>query len=593
MVDRATKLRWRRRFRRSQKQVETIGQQAEEQLEQHFFKRLGRLSGVGRFVATWIVLFVLLAGAVVVQSRALSRFYQTLQPVPGGVYTEGIVGSFTNANPLYASGAVDASVSKLVFSSLLKYDSENNLVGDLASKMEVDDKGEVYTITLREDAKWQDGKPLTSADVVFTYQTIQKPDAKSPLQPNWQNVSIVAKDERTVVFTLPYALGSFPHSLTNGIVPKHLLENIPPSQLRSISFNTNNPVGSGPFKWEAVQVEGDTPDTREEQIGFVPNDLYYGGAPKLNRFIIRAFHSEERLQQSFERDELTAAGGLDNLPNNAGSSAIKDYSVPLNAEVMVFLKVTNPLLSDKNVRQALVKGTNTAEIVSGLGYPVITAKGPLLVGQVGYSPDKVQFGYDLDAAKKQLDEAGWVVGEDGIRTKDGQRLTFQLYSQSSAQYSYVSQALQQQWKQLGVDLEVVLQPDIDLQSTIAFHNYDALLYGIAVGSDPDVYVYWHSSQADIRSSNRLNFSELNSKVVDTSLEAGRSRLDAALRAAKYQPFLETWRDQAPAIALYQPRYLYVTNDKVYGFNPTTFNNPTDRYANVSDWMIREEYVSIY
>lgn len=594
MVDRATKLRWRRRFKRSQKQVETMGQQAEDRLEQHFFKRLGRLGGVWRFVITWVLLFILLVGGVVAQSRGLSRFYQTLQPAPGGTYTEGIVGSFTNANPLYATSAVDASVARLVFSSLLQYDSQDQLIGDLAETLDVDDKGSVYTVTLKEGVMWQDGQPLTAEDVVFTYQTIQKPDAKSPLQPNWQNVTIEAVNDRTVVFTLPHALASFPHSLTNGIVPKHLLDNIPASQLRSVSFNTSSPVGSGPFAWETVQVSGDNPETREEQIGLVAFDNYFAGKPKLNRFILRAFHNEEQLTRSFERGELTAAGGLDAAPEPTPSTAsMQVYSVPLNAEAMIFLKLSNPILSEKPVRQALVKATNTAEIIQGLGYPVVAAKSPLLASHIGYDPSKVQFGYDLEAAKAQLESAGWVVGPDGIREKNGQKLAISLYTQSSDQYAYVAQVLQQQWRAAGVALEVVLQPDIDLQSTLAFHNYDALLYGITVGNDPDVYVYWHSSQADIRSSNRLNFSEFNSRVVDNSLEAGRSRLDATLRAAKYVPFLDTWREEAPAIALYQPRYLYITRDIVYGFEPTRFNNPVDRFANVTNWMIREEYANIY
>lgn len=593
MVDRATKLRWRRRFRRSQKQVETIGQQAEDQLEQHFFRRLGRLASVGRFVFTWILLFALLVSGVVVQNRALSRYYQVLQPVPGGTYTEGMVGAFTNANPIYATNSVDASLAQLVFSSLMQYDSDGNLVGDLAEKLDVDSRGVEYTVVLRDDATWHDGRPLTSADVVFTYRTIQNPDAKSPLRPNWQNVKVRAEDERTVVFVLPHALASFPHSLTNGIIPKHLLDNIPASQLRSVSFNTVNPVGSGPFAWGAVQVVGDTPQTREEQVGLVAYEDYYEGKPKLNRFIIRAFHDQTQLSDSFNKGELTAAAGLDSATHIIDGQNIRDYSIPLNASVMAFFKISNPILSEVAVRQSLTQATNTGQVMFDLGYPVIAARGPLLNSHVGYSQDLVQLPYDPATAKKRLDEAGWLVGPEGIRQKNGQNLKLSMYSQNSAQYSYVSQVLQLQWREIGVDLEVILQPDIELQNTIAFHSYDILLYGITLGSDPDVYVYWHSSQADVRSQNRLNFSELNSDAIDAALEAGRSRLDDNLRAAKYEPFLQAWRNEAPAIVLYQPRYFYITRGVVHGFNPTAFNNPVDRFANVNNWMIREEKVDIY
>ena len=102
----------------------------------------------------------------------------------------------------------------------------------------------------------------------------------------------------------------------------------------------------------------------------------------------------------------------------------------------------------------------------------------------------------------------------------------------------------------------------------------------------------HSSQADIRSSNRLNFSEFKSKTADIALESGRTRPDPAIRAPKYRPLMQAWRDEAPAIALYQPRFLYITRGKVYGFNPRVVNTSTDRFSNVQNWRIRTERVII-
>lgn len=592
MVDRKTKLRWRRRFRRSQKHVENIGVQAEQGLEQHFFKRLNRLVGVRRFVAAWLALLILLIGGVVLQLRSLSKQYLTLQPTPGGVFTEGIKGSFTNANPMYATGSVDTAVSRLVFSGLMKYDSNNQLVGDLAQKLDIDPKAETFTVTLKPDLKWQDGYDLTSKDVIFTYNTIQNPDAKSPLFTNWQGVKIVAKDSRTIVFTLPHGLVSFPHSLTNGIVPEHLLSNIPATQLRSIAFNSAKPIGSGPFKWDAVEVRGDTPDTREEQVGLIPNPAYYDGAPKLDHFTIRAFHDEGRMTQAFKNDELSAMAGLETMPDNLPKDPNRlEYNIPLTGEVMVFFRTSQDILQDKTVRRALALATNEQEIRNGLGYPVVSANSPFIKSDIGYSPTLVEIATNVDDAKKTLDQAGWVVGPDGIRVKNGKKLSFQLYSQSNSQYSYVTQSLQRQWREIGVDAQVILQQESDLQSTIAFHNYDALLYGISVGTDPDVFAYWHSSQADPRSANRLNFSEYKSNVADASLEGGRARVDPVLRAVKYKAFLDAWRNDVPAIAFYQPRFLYISQDTIYNFNPKIMNTPADRYTNVQNWMTREKLKS--
>ncbi|MGZ6004924.1 MAG: hypothetical protein ACXWLH_02120, partial [Candidatus Saccharimonadales bacterium] len=122
MIDRTTRLKWRRRIRRSKRQVEDIGSQAEEKLERHFFKRLVKLPGVLRFTIAWFLLAVLLVSVAVIQIRALDNYFLTDKPVPGGTYVEGILGAFTNANPLYATGSVDKSVSRLVFSGVLKTD---------------------------------------------------------------------------------------------------------------------------------------------------------------------------------------------------------------------------------------------------------------------------------------------------------------------------------------------------------------------------------------------------------------------------------------------------------------------------------------
>lgn len=593
MINKTTKLRWRRRVKRSQKQVESISQQADKKLDTHFFRRLTRLTDVRRFVLAWLGLVILLTVGVVMQDRALSRYYQTIQPVDGGIFSEGVSGAFTTANPVYATGSADTSVARLVFAGLMKYDSNGKLVGDLAKEIKVNGPGNKYTITLKDDLAWQDGKPLTAKDVVFTYKAIQHPDAKSPLRPNWQGVKIDAKTDKVVEFVIPHPLASFPHSLTTGIIPQHLLDNIPLSQLRTVSFNTIAPVGAGPFKWESLQVEGQSPEDREEQISLVPNENYHAGAPKLDHFLIRAVHNEDRLRNLFVDQELDAVTGLDEVPESLTNSLIvKEYNIPVNGQVNVFLKTSERALKDKEVRQAIIMATDVHEIVKNLGYPVISSNQPLLKIHPGYNQKYAEIGQDVEKAKSILKKAGWKAGEDGVMTKNGQKLSVKMYAHNSNEFSHVTQTLQRQWRRIGVNTEVILQSEEDLQTTLAFHSYDVLVNGITLGSDPDVYAYWHSSQADLRSPNRLNFSEYESDQADFALEAGRARSDPKLRAIKYQPFLKAWREDVPAIALYQPRFLYMTRGTIYGFEPTQINAPTDRYANVQQWQIRTKRVTI-
>ena len=588
MIDRVTKLRWRRRLRSGQRQVEDLGSQAEQGIDQHLIKRMSRLGRVRRFIATWIALLVLIFGGLFIQIRKLQGYYLTPQPAPGGIYNEGILGSFTNANPIYAVGSVDSSVSRLVFSGLFKFNDKNQLVGDLAKSYTVDERGTTYTVTLKDNLQWQDGKPLNADDIVFTYATIQNPDTKSPLASSWQGIKVTAPDKKTVVFTLPSILSSFPYSMTNGIIPKHILGKTAPDQMRSVLFNTSNPIGSGPFKWDAIEIIGAGDDDREQRIAFKPNDTYVNGTPKLDSFVIRTFANENKMRTAFKKGELNGVVGFSKMPDDLlEDTTVRAYNVPLNSQVLIFLKTTTPILSDQKVRQAISYGLNTGEARVAADTPILPSDSPLLSSQIGYDKSLIQKTNNPELASKLLDEAGWKLNEKGKRVKDGKEFIFTLTTQSDPTYESVAKNVKQQLEKLGITMQTTFFKDTELQSALAVHDYDSLLYGIALGPDPDVFAYWHSSQADLRAPSHLNFSEYKSPAADKALEAGRTRSDPATRAIKYRPFLDSWSNDAPAIALYQPRFLYVVREPLADFNPTRMNTGTDRYNEVNQWMIRE------
>jgi len=569
-------------------QVEELGQQAEQQLELNFFRRLERLADVRRFVVTWIILLVLLGGVVVAQTRGLAGYYQTPEPVAGGTYNEGILGSFTNANPIYATSPVDTAVSKLVFSSLATYDTSGALVGDLAMGWTLDKKETTYTVQLRPNVTWHDGKPLTASDVVFTYQLIQNADTQSPLRTSWEGIQVSEVNPQTVTFKLPSPLVSFPYSLTNGIVPKHLLESAQPSALRTLLFNSTDAIGSGPFSLQAIEVHGGSAESREERIALKPFEDYYRGKPKLDQFVIHAFRSEQRLVDSFHDQQINAISGLNDVPKQlADDGNVRVHNFPLTAEVMTFFRTTAGVLGDVNVRRSLVLATDKDAIINELSFPTQPIRSPILPGQVGYSKTRLQPSFDIQRAKELLFSKGWKTGDDGIRRKGNVALAFTLHAQDNSEYARVAHMLQQQWRAVGADVRVVLQSSSDFQTTLTLHGYDALLYGIAIGKDSDVLVYWDSKHADVLADNRLNFSEFDSKVADESLQAGRTRSNDALRAIKYRPFLDEWREQAPAVGLYQPRFLYVTRGPVYGLDEGAITGEVQRYANVNNWMIRQ------
>jgi peptide/nickel transport system substrate-binding protein len=592
-IDEQTKRRFKRRLRRRQKNALVLSQQADQQIENLLIRRFDRLMSVRRFVLLWTALLLILIFSSIFEAKNLASYYQSLQPVPGGLYTEGIIGNYTNANPLYATGAADTAISRLVFSGLFKYNADNELVGDLANDYKLSPSQTRYTIHLKQGLKWQDDYPVTAADVVFTYKTIQNIESQSPLYSSWQGITVSKLDDYTVNFDLPNALSAFPYSLTNGIIPEHILRGIPAEQLRSASFNTQ-PVGSGPFEWKFVEVTGSTPQDREQRISLAANQNYPGGRPKLDGFNLITFADDQSMIKSFKAKQISAMSGLENLPDDlAADKNIRIYDTPLTTSVMTFFNNSHSPLDDASVRRALILGTNRNKLVSLFDQPVRLADSPLLKGQLGYDKSLVEPVYDFSAASQTLDQAGWPKGANGIRSKNGKQLAFILSAQDTPNYSKAAQFLLQSWTKLGVKAQVSYFGRDDLQgSVIANHDYDALLYGVSIGVDPDVYAYWDSSQASITSQGHLNLSEYKSTAADQAIEGGRTRADPAIRAVKYKTFLTQWVKDLPAMPLYQPNYLYITRGPVFNYERKSANAPADMYYGVNDWMVRQKRQNI-
>jgi peptide/nickel transport system substrate-binding protein len=588
-IDDVTKRRLARKLKRRRRTAVAFGQQADQKIEQLLIRRFERLISVRRFVTLWIFLFLMLIFAGIMQLRGLSDYYQTLQPIPGGLYTEGLIGNFTNANPLYAAGAADTAASRLVFSGLFKYDESNKLVGDLASSYSLNDNQNQYIVHLKHGLKWHDGKPVTADDVLYTYKTIQDISAESPLYSSWQGIHVIKQSNYDVSFNLPNSLSAFPYSLTNGIVPYHLLKDIPTQQLRSAPFNTN-PVGTGPFEWKFIEVTGNNPAEREQRISLSAFKDYQGGAPKLDGFNIITFSDDQHMVTAFKSKQISAMSGLESLPDNLSQDkSVNVNNTPLTTAVMSFFNNSRPPLNDVSVRRALVESVDRSRLGNVLNQTVQLVNGPLLKGQLGYDSSLVEPAFNLGDANKLLDSAGWVKNPDGTRSKAGQKLTLTLSAPDTPSSTKTAQFLQGQWSKAGVQLQVRYYDNAELQTSIVGnHDYDILLDGIIIGVDPDVYAYWDSSQASITSQGHLNLSEYKSVPSDQAIEAGRTRADSGIRAVKYKAFLTDWVKNLPALGLYQPNYIYITRGPVFNLGRKSANTAADRYYNVNQWMVRQK-----
>ena len=533
-------------------------------------------------IMIWLAAIALLIAGLGIQYSWNSQGSKKDGAKSGGVYVEGVIGNISTLNPLLAASEPEQAVSRLLFSSLYNYDVTGALHTDLAESMTVkDDK--VYTIKLR-NAVWHDGKKLTAEDVVYTINLIKNPQVRSPLRVNWLDISARAIDDSTVEFMLPAVYAGFSHALTFPVIPKHILQSVSPSSMREADFSSN-PVGSGPFAVRRVQTSESTSST--DVVRMEPNTKYYGAVSTLSRLELRAYGNESLLVKAVNSGEVSAASGLS--LSAADNIKSKQYSTKhwlLNKGVYLLMNNRSQTLQDARVRQALRYATDTSSIRTTVGDNVARLDTPILQSQIGQklpaAPD-----YNLDKAKALLKEAGWTYNQGQWKGKDGRPLAVAVTTSSGRdEYKKIVDALKQQWSKLGVDVQL---REIDtsstttsfVQSVLQPRDYDALLYELELGADPDVFAYWHSSQA---SASGYNFANYSNRTVDNDLVGGRSRTNSALRAAKYIQFVNQWLNDAPAIGLYQSVGSYVLNNGASIVEPRgSLNTMNDRYADVTTW----------
>ena len=533
-------------------------------------------------IMIWLAAIALLIAGLGIQYSWNSQGSKKDGAKSGGVYVEGVIGNISTLNPLLAASELEQAVSRLLFSSLYNYDVTGALHTDLAESMTVkDDK--VYTIKLR-NAVWHDGKKLTAEDVVYTINLIKNPQVRSPLRVNWLDISARAIDDSTVEFMLPAVYAGFSHALTFPVIPKHILQSVSPSSMREADFSSN-PVGSGPFAVKRVQTSESTSST--DVVRMEPNTKYYGAVSTLSRLELRAYGNESLLVKAVNSGEVSAASGLS--LSAADNIKSKQYSTKhwlLNKGVYLLMNNRSQTLQDARVRQALRYATDTSSIRATVGDNVARLDTPILQSQIAQklpaAPD-----YSLDKAKALLKEAGWTYNQGQWKGKDGRPLAVAVTTSSGRdEYKKIVDALKQQWSKLGVDVQL---REIDtsstttsfVQSVLQPRDYDALLYELELGADPDVFAYWHSSQA---SASGYNFANYSNRTVDNDLVGGRSRTNSALRAAKYIQFVNQWLNDAPAIGLYQSVGSYVLNNGASIVEPRgSLNTMNDRYADVTTW----------
>jgi len=552
------------------------------------FKRLDNFREVRRRIALWVLAIGIIIGATGLQYMWYQNNYRTTANATNGTYAEAVLGPVDTLNPIFAKSSAEETAGELLFSRLVTYDKSGNLNYDLADSMAVSPDGKTYTFTIRPDARWDDDLYVRARDVVYTVNLLKNPATRSTIT-GWDNIVAKEIDNLTVAFELPAVYAAFPHALRFlPILPEHALRDIEPSALREDAFSSK-PIGSGAFKLRLLQ-EVDAANGRKI-IHLAKSESYFKGTPKLDRVQLHVYKDIDSVKRALATSEVNAATDLTVTDSNAVST--ERYAVehrPVNSGVYALMNTASPVLQDKKVRQALQAGTNTQEVRNKLSPDLPELYLPFIDSQVyGNNPAKPV--YDINKANQLLTEAGWAM-QGSVRMKDGQPLTLSVVTTKNNDFESALEILAKQWRALGVTVTTNIVDPSDpsqnvVQDILQPRQYDVLLYQLTIGGDPDVYAYWHSSQA----TSGLNFSNYKSTVSDDALTSARSRVEPDLRNAKYITFANQWLADAPAIGLYQATMQYVHTKSVHAL-PKDFMlvSAADRYSGVRFWSVGDRMV---
>lgn len=455
--------------------------------------------------------------------------------------------------------------------------------------------GKTITIKLKPDLRWSDGEPLTIADYVFTHQTVIDPDTAATQLFGWDKIeSISTPDDLTAVITLaePYApfVNVTMASWFGGLYPKHILEDG-----RDIRTEFGRaPIGTGPFKiveWQAGS-----------HIRVERNEHYHRGPAKLDGIVFRIMPDRNTVVAQVKNGDLDLAYDLTEaqIPELESIENLVLYTTPgttveryyFNARNPENLMEPHPALSDVRVRKAIVMAIDRQEIVDTLLYGRTT----VAVNELGTTPyfndSLAPLPFDPQQAAELLDEAGWLVGSDGVREKDGRRLSLtHITTAGNALREQMQVIVQQYLADVGIEMTIQNHRPAELWGGCGANGIAAQgewdLAGWAdtiAGIDPDISLFWSSSQAVDCQTNPSGYSNHRyaNPDVDRLLREQEQAIDPEERAKIIREVQQVLHDDVNAVWFYYRLDIIAASKRLQGIQPTSFGGS---FWNTGDWYI--------
>jgi peptide/nickel transport system substrate-binding protein len=489
-------------------------------------------------------------------------------------------------NLMFGNNSASDEVSSLMYSFLIRYDDNGNLIPDLATAVPtrtnggVTADGKTITVHLRKNARWSDGEPVTSADWMFTYHAVNNPRNNVKSKYGWDQIaSANAPDPYTIVVHFKQPSVAAYDILTMGgtaypPLPAHLLAKLPDINTASIN---SAPIASGPFVLKSWN--------HGSSLVFEPNPYYWRGAAKLKQIIWKILPDTNTQYAQLQTHEI-------DLYRNVDSNSVYRLKTVRGISVQhrlianwrhLGINVSRPILSDVRVRQAIAAGVDWKRINDTVYHGINQLAVSDVFPQVWAAPKLLPYTYDPALAKSLLSQAGWHPGADGMMRRGGQPLRLTISANSAAKTNEQSELLiQSMLRALGIDLTIRNYP-----ATLMFARNGPLYTGKydlewsvdTNGPDPDNGGSWNSAFIPPHGANT---SWLRDPVVDETTSAAARTYDQAERKKLYQREEERLREIVPAIFFYWEVSYYGINSDMKGFRPAAFLADT---WNSWEWQI--------
>lgn len=478
-------------------------------------------------------------------------------------------------NPLYAESAYDKYVTNTMFEALLAVDGEAMPTEALAENYEISEDGLTYTFTLREGLKFDDGTPLTTEDVAFTYtagcdasydgpldfvNTTKIKGAKAYKEGTASTVEgIKIIDERKISFTLEEVNADAIYDFTNfatGIISKaYYGKEYKQGNLDYIKAFHTKPVGCGAYKF-IKSVAG-------QEVDLVANENYYLGKPNIPNLIYKVTSEDTRIQmlQSGEIDMDMVTVNEDNVNQLKGAGFLDLEIFPTNGYGYIGMNFKNAKFADQKVRQALAYGLNRADIVGAVyagGFADVINVPQSKESWAYYAGDN-DYAYDPEKAAQLLDEAGWKVGSDGIREKDGVKLEIKFTASTPNPVNdAIIPVAQANYKEIGVKFEAEQM------------DFNAVMEKVENGTVEMYFMAWSlTPSADstglFGTDGAQNYTGYSNTKVDELLAKGLKETDIEKRKEVYKELYKELNKDLPYIFMYQRRDMWAINSRVKGF----------------------------